>query len=94
MREKSNFRAAPHWGSEPATFTRKENREDMRPLGVRLPVGCVRAIDYYLSPPPYSMSDIQEMIKADEDPTDFLESNDPRCKFAVPAGASSDSEGA
>src|SRR5262245_21135519 len=33
----------------------------------RLPVGCARAIEYYLSPSSYSMSDIQEMIKADED---------------------------
>ena len=50
----------------------------------QLPVGCVRAIDYYLSPPPYSMSDIQEMIKADEDPTDFLESNDPSLQIRGP----------
>jgi len=50
----------------------------------QLPVGCVRAIDYYLSPSPYSMSDIQEMIRADEDPTDLLESNDPSLQIRGP----------
>src|SRR4029453_1366350 len=50
----------------------------------QLPVGCVRAIEYYLSPSPYSMSDIQEMIKADEDPTDFLENNDPSLQIRGP----------
>jgi hypothetical protein len=50
----------------------------------QLPVSCVRAIDYYVSPSPYSMSDIQEMIKADEDPTSFLESKDPSLQIRGP----------
>ena len=50
----------------------------------QLPVGCARAIDYYLSPSPYSMSDIQTMIRADEDPTDLLESNDPSLQIRGP----------
>jgi hypothetical protein len=50
----------------------------------QLPVWCVRAIDYYLSPSPYSMSDIQEMIKADQDPTAFLEGNDPSLQIRGP----------